>query len=72
MLKSNHYLLWGNLKKEERDPDTTLIATSSFGTPEIRIWQMQLKDGALTVIPHIRIETSLADGIKYLLESSET
>jgi hypothetical protein len=71
-LQTDSYLLWGDQKRAE---DKSLIATSSLGTPDFRIWLMDLQDGyQLSLTPHMRVETSFAPGtgIRYLLEANET
>lgn len=71
-LQTDSYLLWGDQKRAE---DKSLIATSSLGTPDFRIWLMHLQDGyQLSLTPHMRVETSFAPGtgIRYLLEANET
>ena len=71
-LSSQSYLLWGDQEKTE---GTSLLASSSLGTPDFRIWCMTLSEGSqMTLTPHMRIETSFAPGtgIRYLLEASET
>lgn len=61
-------LLWGN---NEYDPARhSLIATASHGSNEFRIWLLKVEDFKVTLQPHFRIETSLSEGIKYLLQSS--
>jgi len=71
-LSSQSYLLWGD---QEKTDGTSLLASSSLGTPDFRIWCMTLSEGSqMTLTPHMRIETSFAPGtgIRYLLEASET
>ncbi len=70
-LKTDSYLLWG---VNQRTEGTSLIATSSLGCTDFRIWMMQLDGCNLTLTPHMRIETSFTagSGIRYLLEASET
>ena len=71
-LKTQSYLLWGDQEKTE---GSSLIATSSLGTPDFRIWLMQLSEGCqLSLTPHMRIETSFppGTGIRYLLEATES
>jgi hypothetical protein len=70
-LKSEHYLLWG----AQSDLDKTankLLATASLGSSEFRVWLVAQQENSLSFTPHIRIETSLTNGIKYLLEAGET
>lgn len=45
-LKTQSYLLWGDQVQEGSIPDgSSLIATSSLGTTDFRIWLMQLSEG---------------------------
>lgn len=70
-LKSESYLIWG---QQERTEGSSLIATASLGSPDFRIWLMQVAEGCqLTLTPHMKIETSFAPGvgIKFLLEISD-
>ena len=74
-LNSNHYLLWGSQNELDKQK-YKIVATASSGCSEFRLWLMNLDSdvsaNSLTLQPHIRIETSLVGGIKYLLEASET
>lgn len=47
-----------------------LIATSSAGAKEFRLWKLDLT--ACTLQPYLKIETTLTNGIKYLLETTDT
>lgn len=69
-LKTDSYLLWGH---HQRTEGTSLIATSSLGCTDFRIWMMTLDGCNLTLTPHMRVETSFTPGtgIRYLLESTE-
>ena len=69
-LHSDSYLLWGH---HQRTEGTSLIATSSLGCCDFRIWMMTLDGCNLTLTPHMRVETSFppGSGIRYLLESTE-
>lgn len=69
-LRSDSYLLWGH---HQRTEGTSLIATSSLGCTDFRIWMMTLDGCNLTLTPHMRVETSFqpGSGIRYLLESNE-
>lgn len=69
-LHSDSYLLWGH---HQRTEGTSLIATSSLGCCDFRIWMMTLDGCNLTLTPHMRVETSFppGSGIRYLLESNE-
>lgn len=69
-LKSDSYLLWGH---HQRTEGTSLIATSSLGCTDFRIWMMTLDGCNLSLTPHMRVETSFqpGTGIRYLLESTE-
>jgi len=68
MLKTKNYLVWGNFQEEGSD----LVATASLGSPEIRIWLLKVLQDSVSLTPHIRIETSMAEGVRFLLEASET
>ena len=46
------------------------MATSSSGAKEFRIWKLDLATFELQ--PYLKIETTIEDGIKYLIESHET
>jgi len=59
-LKTESPLLRGST-----EGDFKLIATSSEGAKEFRIWK--LVDNEL--MPYLKIETTFADGIKFLLET---
>jgi len=45
-----------------------LIATSSEGAKEFRIWKLQDNE----LMPYLKIETTFSDGIKFLLETQQT
>ncbi len=52
-----------------------MLATASLGSPDFRLWHMQLTGGSqLSLTPHMRIETSFTpgSGIRYLIESNPT
>lgn len=70
-LESDNYLLWGDQEKTE---GSSLLASASLGSPDFRLWHMQLSGTQLTLTPHMRIETSFApgSGIRYLLEATST
>lgn len=52
-------------------PETfKLIATASLGAKEFRLWKLDLNTKSLE--PYLKIETTITDGIKFLLESSDT
>lgn len=72
MLQTKSYLVWGSLQSEIENPQSQLLASSSRGTSEIRIWWMNQQNGTISLSPHIRVETSLVGGIQYLLEATET
>jgi len=70
-LNTDSYLLWGH---HQRTEGTSLIATSSLGCTDFRIWMMTLDGCNLSLTPHMRVETSFqaGSGIRYLLEASES
>lgn len=65
-LKSNSELLRGG----GASADFKLIATASSGAKEFRMWKLQLSTS--TLMPYLKIETTFTDGIKYLLETTDT
>lgn len=75
LLNSNHYLIWGAQNDLDK-VQNRILATASLGCSDFRLWLMSLDTSkgqyALSLQPHIRIETSLQNGIRYLLEASET
>jgi EF hand len=66
-LNTLSYYLWGGGNYDMNK--NFLIATASHGSNEFRIWILNIDD-KLTLTPHFRIETSLNEGIRYLLQSS--
>ncbi len=46
-----------------------IIATAARNTPEIRLWKFDVE--TLMLEPHTRIETSMSDGINFLIETSD-
>ena len=47
-----------------------MIATASEGAKEFRLWKLDLSNATLN--PYLKIETTLTQGIKYLLETQDT
>jgi hypothetical protein len=71
-IKTSNHLIWGDSSQkavpfEERK--IKMIATAARNTPEIRLWKFDLE--TLMLEPHTRIETSMTDGINFLIEVSE-
>jgi hypothetical protein len=62
-LKTQSALLRG-----KNDGNFKLIASSSEGAKEFRIWKLQ----GCELMPYLKIETTFTDGIKFLLETQET
>ena len=69
-LKTRNYLVWGACQDEMAASE--LVATASLGSSEIRVWTLKVLQEALSLTPHIRIETSMSEGIRFLIEASET
>jgi hypothetical protein len=69
-LKTKSELLRGEVYSEDVPQTFKLIATASKGAKEFRLWKLNLATCAID--PYLKIETTIADGIKYLLESSDT
>ena len=69
-LKTKNYLVWGDFQTEQASSD--LVATASLGSSEIRVWMLKVLNDTLSLTPHIRIETSMVEGIRFLLEANET
>jgi hypothetical protein len=71
-LNTESTLVWGSIYNEIFSSGNTLIATASLGSPEIRIWLLKIQEGTISLTPHIRIETSMNEGVRYLLEAKWT
>lgn len=69
-IKSRSPLLRGEPFKDAPDDSFKLIATSSFGAKEFRLWHLLTANCELQ--PYLKIETTIEGGIKFLLESHET
>ena len=65
-LKTQNELLRGT----SDDDSFKLIATSSEGASQFRLWKLNLQNQELS--PYLKIETTFTNGIKYLLETHET
>lgn len=69
-LKSKSALLRGEVYDDDAPPTFKLIATASRGAKEFRLWKLNLATAAIE--PYLKIETTITDGIQFLLESSDT
>ena len=69
-LKTKSNLLRGESVDDDAPPTFKLIATASLGAKEFRLWKLHLNTKLIE--PYLKIETTITDGIKFLLESSET
>jgi Ca2+-binding EF-hand superfamily protein len=52
------------------DDSAKFIATAAWGVPEFRIWKYDMKEATLS--KHIKVDSSMSQGIKFLMQSSPT
>lgn len=69
-LKTKSALLRGEIWQDDVEPEFKLLATSSFGAKEFRLWK--LSNAMKTLHPYLKIETTIVGGIKFLLETQDT
>ena len=69
-LKTRSALLRGEALDDDAEPSFKLIATASEGAKEFRLWKLSMDTKMIE--PYLKIETTITDGIKFLLETSET
>ena len=69
-LKTRSALLRGEAQDDDAEPSFKLIATASQGAKEFRLWKLSMDTKMIE--PYLKIETTITDGIKFLIESSET
>ena len=69
-IKSESPLLRGEPHKGAAPESFKLLATSSFGAKEFRLWHLMTETCELK--PFLKIETSIEGGIKFLLETHAT
>jgi len=55
---------------ENKDQDFALIATSSFGAKEFRLWKLHMQTKVLYA--YLKIETTITSGIQFLIETHDT
>ena len=60
----------GEPSKDAPQDSFKLIATSSFGAKEFRLWHLITSTCELK--PYLKIETTIEGGIKFLLETHST
>lgn len=63
-------MLIGEPSVEEFQKEAKLLATASFGAKEFRLWK--LRKSTVTLQPYLKIETTIAGGIQFLLETTDT
>ena len=69
-LKTRSALLRGEQLAEGQTSNFKLIATASSGSRFFCLWKFDMH--TMTLNPYQRIETTITDGIKYLVETQET
>lgn len=58
------------LRGTATDTSFQLIATASEGASQFRLWRLNVEQAEL--MPYLKIETTFTNGIKYLLETTDT
>ena len=68
-LKSKSPLLRNALPDESGDPNFRVLVTASAGSKILKLWKV---DKNFNITPYFKIETSIDDGILYLVETTDT
>lgn len=69
-IKSKSELLTGEPNSAEFEKEFKLLATSSLGAKEFRLWK--LRRSTVSLYPYLKIETTITGGIEFLLETTDT